>query len=53
LACLNRQLRADQRLDARRERGFMKPRRARYTVAIEQGDGGIAERRRPIDQCLG
>ena len=53
LACFDRQLRADERLDAGGERRFMKTRRAGDAVAIEQRDRRIAERRRSIDERFG
>ena len=49
----NRQLGADDRLDARAFRGQVKPRRAVDAVAIEQRERRIPERRRALDERFG
>ena len=49
----HRQLRADDRLEARLLRGEMEARRAVDAVAIEQRDRGIVERRGALDERFG
>ncbi len=48
-----RQLGADDRMQAGGLRGLVKTRRAVEAVAIEQGHGGIAEQRGAVDERLG
>ena len=51
--CRDRQLRADDRPDAGRERGLVKARRAVDAVAIEQRERRIAELGGAIDERFG
>ena len=49
----DRQLAADNRFDAGRERCLMESRCSIHPVSIEQGERGISQRGRPVDQGLG
>src|SRR5439155_10818128 len=52
-ACGDRELRADDRTNARRERRLVKSWRTVHAIPIEQGERRVAEIGGPIDERLG